>query len=554
MSANAFGPWALSASECYRLSEYQRLRDLATRDAEKHDKLYQRDKSDALTAQNQGGRALCPPQLYVNLPSLVARSAADLVLSQPPVIHGQNDDVTSRIAALRERSKLDAYMWRAIYWTSILGDTYFTIADKQAGGKTLPIIKFRRAINSVSRNIRPEDSDSTRALLCLSMLGEVQLYTHYVAGRIEFSAFKKNEKGEYEKTELPSGYVEAIDTRETFPLFVHLGALRGDDTDENFGESDIKDTPDLTFEIANRLRQVAKILDRHAEPAANVPEGTLDENGELAVRRAKVFERGIDGKGIEYATWQSQLAEAYTEIDRLLRLIALITETPLALWGLDEGGQAESGRALKFRLLIGLGKARRTGMMLRHGVAEAVRLALRREDILANKTPGDYTITVDLAETFIADELETADHVAKLRQSNAMSTHEAVAVGQGLSGEELEDEVRRIQSEGDPGLGFEAARRLGDLAVAGNPTDAEPQIAPAPGKGDEAPVDKVTPVEPLAINGEVVQGLIALVKVKLMKVEEVRDRLGLAKVTAEEIAAIERAIAEQSAAPTAEAV
>ena len=432
-----FGPWTLTETEAKRLKAYAKLNDLISRRAEQHDKLFLRDKSEHQQI----------PQLYVNLPGLVCRAAADLVLSQPPTISTDDDATQERIDALAARSKLHRLSWRAIYWTCALGDSYLTVADVPQGAKEkpLPVLTLRRAIGTVARGVRAEDPQHQRRFLFRSTLAAMDLFTEHTAGAIKHYAYSGGTKGK-----LPEGYAESIETKEALPLVIHLAAWRERDEDEAFGESDFEGTEDLVFEVANRLRQIQRILDRHAEPPMNVPDGVLDEQSQLAVRTRKVFERGIDGGGMEYVTWQSQLSEAYSEMDRLIKLISLMTETPAALWGMDEAGQAESGRALKFKLLSGLGKARRTGGMLREALVEAVSMALRREDVLAGKKPGEYEIEVALPETFIADEMDTAAYIEQMRRSQAMSARRAVELGQGLTGEELEQEVAAIESEVAP--------------------------------------------------------------------------------------------------------
>jgi hypothetical protein len=192
----------------------------------------------------------------------------------------------------------------------------------------------------------------------------------------------------------------------------------------------------------------------------NVPGGTLDENSALDISRKKVFERDAAGMGAEYLVWQSQIEGAFMEIDRMVDLALMMTETPGVLFGRGGEGQAESGRALKFKLLSGLGKARRSGAMLKEALEEVARLALRREDILVGKTPGEYEIECVLPDTFIADEIETAQYVQALRAAGSMSVRRAVEVGQGLSGDELEAEVATIGEEAPAapagGLGFGA--------------------------------------------------------------------------------------------------
>lgn len=436
MDSNLYGPWTLTIEEQNRLKEYERLQQLTSKKAKDADTIYLRDLVEAGIQK--------PAHLWVNLPSLVCRIAADLILSQPPCIEDDSDPtIQERIDNIVKRSNLYTAVWRSIYWTAAQGDSYFVIADKAIGGKLLPCVALRRATGAIARNIRAEDSPANQAFLFRSCIAAGELYSEYLAGKINYTLFKDGKA-----ITLPDTWKPSIETKEEVPLAIHVGSMRGDESDSGFGESDIKDIDELCFEISNRLRQCAKILDRHAEPPMNVPTGTLDENKAIDVRRVKAVEYDANGMGLSYATWQSQLSEAYTEIDNLIKIISIISETPLPLLGLDKGGQAESGRALKFRLLTGLGKARRNGNGLRSAILSTVRLALRREDILAGSPPGDYpNIDCDLAETFIADELETAEYVKNCRAANVMSIQQGVRITQDLTGEDADEEVERIKEE-----------------------------------------------------------------------------------------------------------
>lgn len=440
-----YGPWTLSAAELARLNEYDRLQDLASRRARLRDPIFNRQ-----LAKNPDR-----PHLWVNIPSLVSRAAADLLLPGDPILRAADDnaDVQQRINQLSIRSRLPEYAWRAAYWTSLLGAGYFLLADvptrnDATNADVQPVISFRRATGAVARHTRPVDPPYARAFLFKSLLSDgTQLFCELQAGRTLWSAWQGSEK-----VALPAGYLASVETHETVPLAVGLAALRDSD-DESGGEADSAGCEDLFFEIANRLRQVQKILDRHAEPGMNVPDGVLDDSGQLDIENKKVFSFGVDGRGAEYIVWQAQLAEAYAEIDRLFDIIALLTETPPALWGRDKDGKAESGRALKFRLLSGLGKARRAGKVLRAALAEIVRLALRREDVLQGRAPGEYSIVCELPTTFIADEIEDADRVQRLRAAGAISIRNAVTDGQGLTGTDLEAEVAEITTESGAAAG-----------------------------------------------------------------------------------------------------
>lgn len=432
-----YGPWVISDDEFKRLTRYQRAQDMVTRNQVGYDIKLLRDRikqSDYLL-----------PSMWPNIPSLVCRAAADLVLPSTPLITCDDADCQARIDALLKRSRLDQLCWRSVFWACAQGDVFFKISDVTRRGMTQPVISLQRATGTVARNLRAEDSPETRQFLFQSSLPNgMRLYSLFAAGVNRYFAF--NQGGE--ACPLPQGYEAEVQTGELEALAIHLGAMRADESDLGFGESDFKDIEDHLFEIAHRFRQIASILDRHAEPILNAPAGVLNEKSEFDPATKKVIEKGEGGETAEYLVWQSQLAEAYTEIDRLMNLVLLQTETSSAQWGLDKDGKVESGRALKFKMLNSLGKARRTGGMLREGLLQALRLALRREDILAGERPDDYeNIRCQLSTTFIADETEEADRIAKLRSANAMSVEQAVQDGQGLSGQARTDEVERINAE-----------------------------------------------------------------------------------------------------------
>ncbi|OPZ80353.1 MAG: Phage portal protein, SPP1 Gp6-like [bacterium ADurb.Bin429] len=77
----------------------------------------------------------------------------------------------------------------------------------------------------------------------------------------------------------------------------------------------------------------------------------------------------------EYLTWDAHLTAAFTEIDRLLEMILLVSESAPAMFGLEKYGIAESGRALKYRLLRTLAKIARKRAYFSTGLRQALYLA-----------------------------------------------------------------------------------------------------------------------------------------------------------------------------------
>jgi hypothetical protein len=130
-----------------------------------------------------------------------------------------------------------------------------------------------------------------------------------------------------------------------------------------FGISDYADLGTLFDEINNRMTRMADILNRHSDPKLAVPKGVLDEDGKVRTASFDLFEVSANtGGGInkpEYITWDASLESAFKEIDKIIEFLFLFSETSPSVFGLDKGGQAESGRALKFKLIRTLAKISR---------------------------------------------------------------------------------------------------------------------------------------------------------------------------------------------------
>ena len=85
------------------------------------------------------------------------------------------------------------------------------------------------------------------------------------------------------------------------------------------------------MEVSRRMRQAAKILQRHAELAMNVPGGIIDENAQFDPETKKVFSRDETGHGAEYVAYPSELQASYAEIDRLVYNLYGLTKQEIAI-------------------------------------------------------------------------------------------------------------------------------------------------------------------------------------------------------------------------------
>jgi hypothetical protein len=112
------------------------------------------------------------------------------------------------------------------------------------------------------------------------------------------------------------------------------------------------------FALNNRMTKIDNILDKHSDPILAVPEGVLDEQGNVKKEAFGMIEVKGDKDKPEYIVWNASLEVAFKEIDKLVEFMFMFSETSPDVLGLGQG-QAESGRALKMRLLRTLAKRNR---------------------------------------------------------------------------------------------------------------------------------------------------------------------------------------------------
>ena len=207
-------------------------------------------------------------------------------------------------------------------------------------------------------------------------------------------------------------------------------------------------------EINNRLSQIADILDKHSNPAMAVPSGLLsaDEDGNAQFRVAidKVFEvMGKDDVIPQYITWNGQLNEAFTELDKLVDLVLTISEIPaVALGKGDSGTSGSSGLAIKWRMNSILAKINRKKQYYNKGLRNVFYLAQKLEEALGIS---DYEITIPVLhfqDGLPKDEMEQAN-IMSIRTGGAktLSQKSAVMMLNDFTEEQAEAEIQRIKDE-----------------------------------------------------------------------------------------------------------
>lgn len=218
-------------------------------------------------------------------------------------------------------------------------------------------------------------------------------------------------------------------------LIFHVPNFRDGDF---WGSSDYRDLEQLMFALNNRITKIDNILDKHSDPILAVPPGVIDETGQVKKEALNMFEVDNESSGFnkpEYIVWNANLESAFKEVDKLIDMLYMFSGiAPASTIGDQNGGQAESGRALKFKLLATIRKRNQKKIYYDIAIKEMLETAME-----LGKAHG---ISID--ETTVAmpekPEIDWGDGV--INDTQEIIDQEVVRIEAGISGRA--DSIARI--------------------------------------------------------------------------------------------------------------
>lgn len=275
-------------------------------------------------------------------------------------------------------------------------------------------------------------------------------------GYITHEIFKYDEKDEKiisVENPLDFNYQPIEETGVDRSLVFHIPNYR--DGKGYFGPSDYKDLVTLFFALNNRITKVDNILDKHSDPILAVPPGVIDEDGKVRKEALGMFEVDNDNSGFnkpEYIVWNANLESAVQEIDRLIDLLFMFSEVAPATMGKDKDGRAESGRALKFKLITTIRKRNRKIQYYDQAIKDILQTA--QELAIANGIKvGGVSISeverpkIDWGDGIINDETEMVDNSVKRLDAGLSSRSGEISKLDGLTPDEAKKKVEEIDQE-----------------------------------------------------------------------------------------------------------
>lgn len=252
------------------------------------------------------------------------------------------------------------------------------------------------------------------------------------------------------------GFPASEETKIDDVLIFHVPNVR----DGNyFGTSDYSDLEQLFFALNNRITKIDNILDKHSDPILAVPPGVIDEKGQVKKSALNMFVVDNENPGFnkpEYIVWNANLEWAFKEIDKIIDLLYMFSGVAQAStgYGSDQqgGGQTESGRALKFKLLATIRKRNQKiiyyDIMIKEMLETAMELAKAWNiSIDDNSVNEPEKPAINWGDGVINDMEEMIDEEVKRVEAGLSSRADSISRIDGISPDAAAKKVKEIDKE-----------------------------------------------------------------------------------------------------------
>lgn len=445
--------------------------------------------------------------IVANFAGLMSRVLADMMFGETIVIDVKDDKLQQWIDDVVEDNQLLAQLYESELGNSRRGDAVFklrigqrnpSIADSPMSiiiEEFTPAIYFPSLEQNMTRNVPKQDVVAT----VFNQQGKEYLHKEiHVPGKIYHEVYQYDSRENKIIANMRAedfGYAEVEETGVNRSLIFHIPNVR--DGSGFFGTSDYHDVKSLFFALNNRITKTDNILDKHSDPILAVPEGVLDEDGKVRKQALQMFEVDNQNPGFnkpEYIVWNANLDSAFKQIEKLVEMLFLFAEIAPASTGSDQGagGQAESGRALKFKLLSTIRKRNRKiryyDQAIKDMLETAQELAAANGVSLNGYTPAKGKAerpTINWGDGVINDEVEATETAIKRVEAGLSSKADAIANLDGITPDEAKKKVKEIDAEATADLPAAPSNNLNGGGTGGAGDPANPPQPPASTKSQQ---------------------------------------------------------------------
>lgn len=406
--------------------------------------------------------------IVINFLGVVSKTCADLMFGEMPNITLPNDRANEELKTLMQDNGLLSQCYVAALATSYRGDCVFKMrfgkknewdTESRTVVEAVPCANFFPILDPIDCSVM------TGAIIAWKCQIGNQPYLRrevHLPGTILQELYMMNGSariGNQVRLDSVAEFSHLQEEQSTsYPglLVEYIPNWRLDDN--FFGISDYVDLATLQQALNARVTKIDKILDKHASPKIILPPGIMKEDPEYP-GRYYVNKEDLEAMEVEpeqvgdlprYLTWDAKLDAAYAEIDRLYQGLMLVSEIAAPALSLNEkdGGQAESGRALRFRMIRTLGKISRKIQWFDAGLKNTLYKMQFLNTQFGNGSQAPALPNIEWRDGLPNDPTEFAEVVNTRTVVHSMSRRRALILD-GLHDEALEEELKEIQKDID---------------------------------------------------------------------------------------------------------
>jgi hypothetical protein len=406
--------------------------------------------------------------VVINFLGVVSKTCADLMFGEMPNITLSSDRANKDLKTLIQDNGLLSQCYVAALATSYRGDCVFKLrfgkknewdTESRAVAELVPCANFFPILDPI------DCSAMNGAVIAWKCQIGTQLYLRrevHLPGTILQELYLMNGPariGDQVRLDSVAEFAHLKEEQATsYPglLVEYIPNWRLDDS--FFGISDYVDLATLQQALNDRVTKIDKILDKHASPKIILPPGIMKEDPEYPGRYF-VNKEDLEAMEVEpeqvgdlprYLTWDAKLDAAYAEIDRLYQGLMLVSEIAAPALSLNEkdGGQAESGRALRFRMIRTLGKIKRKIQWFDAGLKNTLYKLQFLNAQFGSSSQTPVAPDIEWRDGLPNDPTEFAEVVNTRTVVHTMSRRRALVLD-GLHDEALEEELAEIQKDID---------------------------------------------------------------------------------------------------------
>lgn len=393
-----------------------------------------------------------------------------MVAAEPPVfsLPDSAEKDAGRLSDLVERNRLAVTIREAVIDMSRYGDSGFKVRTE--GGKAViegvnPEIWFpivaRDNVRKIKQHVLAWRFEEAKKLYLYCEIHSDN-FIEYRLYRLGDSRGTGGAIGDRvpdsEAAKLFDGWKPQDTHKAGQPLVIHVPNART--TMRLHGYDDYADVESFVQESEVRYGQLARILDKHADPivAGPRPQPLTDLEKE-AVRASggKYFVVEGEENPPQYIVWDAQQSAAFEELERLKNEFYFASETTPVAFSDSELGAGASGTALALRMTQPRHKAARIRMELDPATKETIKLAAKLEGWSADE------LNIDWSDGLPDDQKEQVEIEAQRVQNQLSSVKSALMRLDDLDEEQAEEELERIRDELESAGGLEPDLDGGDL-------------------------------------------------------------------------------------------